>query len=496
MKNLFVLLALLFSFANVYAQGLEFVEQEIKGLDQATSAHATFLDKRDGLTLLITNRSASNRSNLGSGIMLLGINENGKVEKSLEISKLRECILVTCTSVGDTAYMIACGAIKGHDFDFYRLKVDIASWTVVGSPELVYEHKNTKADWTDWAIATSPDGHVHAISIKVVNEQSRIAKAFGKKDEESDVLLVTDDKLQTIWQRDDLPSWYSSLTIDNEECVHAILAGVNGDKTYFLFANHNSYGDETFMDSVNRSDIMSIQLINHVDGHFIAGGTIGEDHSAMRNTEYTGIYALSYNTQSSKLTFNPHTLNSTERTALKNVSRMLGDELQGLTVKEGVPTPFGGILQCYTTMLHIYYTNGTPYYIYQMGGSLIAAIDTNANFVWKTPIRNSISSSGTPVLLNQQVLYRNGKTYIVQTESAKNPATYSSTERITALTQMPPTKSMLAIYAIDDNGAVTKQTLPLKKTLFFTGKVHNLNGDFFITVGQLKKVRMIHIKGF
>ena len=495
MKKILVAAAFLCATALSYAQSLLFEQQEIKGLGHDPAANATYLGTRDGLTLFITSKSNSNRSTIGSGIMLYGINEKNKADKSLVISKLRGCVLVTCSAVADTAYIIACGAVKDRDFDFFRLKVDLASWTVVGTPELVFEHKNKQVDWADWTVATSPDGHIRALSIKVVNEQSRIAKAFGKKDEESDVLLVTDNTLKTLWRRDDIPSWYASLTIDNDEVVHAMLAGINGNKTYFLFANHSSFNDESFLDSIDRIDLQSVQLLNYTDGHFVAGGTIGEERRALRNTQYTGTYALAYNTKTNKLTFNPQPLSSEEIEALNNVSKNHNNELEGLTTQKGSPTPFGGILQLYTAKHTIVYSNGGNFNVYQMGGSLISAIDTNANFLWRIPIRNTTSVTNVLHTVNQQVLHRNGHTYVIQTENAKNPTTYTSTERVSPVTMMPPTKTMLAIYAIDNNGSVTKHTLPLNKTLFFVGKLHTVNGEDFLNVGLMKKMRTIRIKG-
>ena len=497
MKNILIAIVFTALCVSVHAQSVNIEPIELKGVDMSNALNATVVGARDGLNIVVTNYGWSNNSPLGSGIVIYGIDANGKVQKKLLVSKERECTLVTATAVGDTVYMLATGFEKGGLFDFYRLKADLNNWNVVGTAQTFYKHKNSKSDWIDWTVAASPDKHILAIAIQEYAESSRIAKVFGKKDEEVDALFAMDNRLNILWQRDDLPGWYNSLIVDDDETVHSLLAGAGNERTYFIFANHRSFGDEIFVDSLDRTDIQACRLLNCTDGHFVAGGTLGEDRRGLRNTQYSGMFALAYNSKTGKLTFNRMTFNETEVATFNNVvtsERLAEREVEGLSIGKGSPTPFGGILQLCDKMVKIIVQNGIHSYYYYLNGSLMAAIDTNANFLWRVPIRNGLCSTDNQSLINQAVIFENGKTLVLQTESSRNSTSYNNTDKAHVFMSMTSPKSMVAVYSIDSNGTTTKTTWPTGKAFYLAGNPHRIDDNLFFTIMARKKVTAIRLK--
>jgi len=498
MKRLTFVIAMTLMALSGIAQQVEMSIEEFKGLGSGQASGAYFIGKKDGLSVMVTNVRYYFNGDVSTGVAIYGLNTAGKAEKKLVVSKAKESMLVDVNTIGDTVYMMICGAVKGEPSDIHVFKASLTSWTLVGEPKVFYNRKNKESNMMDWKVATSPDGHVKAISIKEYSNNSRIAKAFGKEDAEYDALVVTDSRYAELWRRDDLPGWYSMMTIDDEEAVHAMLVGASENSTYFLFANHTSMSDDTFVDSVGRGDLCSCRMLNYVDGHFVAGGTIGEKRRGLHNIQYSGIYALSFNTESKKLVFNPQPLTETEFGVLKNVDsesrRSKVTEMQGLTTKDGVATPFGGVMQLWTLMTTVMYSKGGTMYVYDLTGSLMVAIDKDANFVWRVPIRTNIRTTNDMSPLRQHLTYLNGRTYVVQTENAKAPANYDISEHLPMLAIMGASKATLAVYAIDDGGKVSKYTSPQDKMLFLTGRLQRVDDDWFVTLSKLKKSRIVHIK--
>ena len=305
MKKLTLVLVLTVIALSGIAQQVNMSFKEVKGLDNGKASGAYFLTKKDGLTIIATNKNYYVQGDIGTGVVIYGLDEEGKAAKTLVVTKQKESMLVAANAVEDTVYMVVCGALKNNPGCIHVFKASLSSWSLVGEPKLLYHRKNKGSNMMDWKVATSPDGHVTALSIKEYSNNSRIAKAFGKEEAEYDALIVTDNRFSPLWQRDDLPGWYNTLTIDDEEAVHAMLVGVTDKNTYFLFANHSSMSDEMFLDSIDRADIGSCRLLNYVDGHFVAGGTIGEKRHGLHNIQYSAIFGLSYDTHNNRLVFNP-----------------------------------------------------------------------------------------------------------------------------------------------------------------------------------------------
>ena len=498
MKRLTLVFAFAFIALGAMAQQVEMTAQEAKGLTSGQASGAHFVGKKDGLTVIVSNVYYYMRADFSTGVAIYGLNEAGKAEKKLVVSKSKESMLVDVNAVGDTVYMLICGAVKDAPGDIHVFKASLTSWTLVGEPTVFYHRKNKGSNMMDWKVATSPDGHAKAISIKEYSNNSRIAKAFGKEDAEYDALVVTDNHYTELWRRDDLPGWYSMMTIDDEEAVHAMLVGASESSTFFLFANHTSMSDDTFVDSVGRSDLASCRLLNYIDGHFVAGGTIGEKRRGLQNVQYSGIYALSFNTESNKLVFNPQPLTETEFAVFENVDlgsrRSKVSEIQGLMTKEGVATPYGGVMQIWTFMTTTVYSKGSIDYVYDLHGSLMMAIDKDANFVWRVPIRTYIRSANDMSPIRQHVTYENGRIYVVQTENPKAPTGYDISEHLPMLAMLAASKSTLAVYAIDDSGKVSKYTSPQDKLMYLTGRLQKVDNDWFVTLSKMKKSRIVHIK--
>ena len=494
MKKLFFFAASLLLIVSLKAQGLDFTSHEVSKMHCARASYAKFLDKRDGLTIMATNKEATSVTFAGtSGVLLLGINDEGKTVKTLKVSKRKESILVSASIVGDTVYLLAYGMEKGNYCDLYLCKVDITQWKLAGDPKLVRKHKNERNDQVEWHEAVSPDGHIRSLAVKEYSYRQR-----GTKDDQENVLLVFDNKFNLLWSREGLPGWYSSHTIDNDETVHAMLVGGSESRTYFLFANHTSYDEDVYMDSIDRGDIEACRMLNYVNGHFVAGGIIGAKQRALRDEQYTHLFALDYNTRTGKLAFNLQTFSHDELCVLRNIStdsRSRDTAMAGLVVKNGASTDFGGVLQIWTMILNIRVTNGSATHIYEYDGSLLAGIDTNANFVWRRPMRNSILSMSCPILIEQPVIYRNGRTYVLQTESSNAPAVYDYSRSIAPIAPLGAMKTSLAVYAIEDNGTVKKQTYPLHKMHCLLGGLQHIGDDWFVGVGYAKCSDIIHIKG-
>lgn len=500
MKKLTLVLVLTVIALSGIAQQVNMSFKEVKGLDNAKASGAYFLTKKDGLTIIATNKNYYVQGDIGTGVVIYGLDEEGKAAKTLVVTKQKESMLVAANAVEDTVYMVVCGALKNNPGCIHVFKASLSSWSLVGEPKLLYHRKNKGSNMMDWKVATSPDGHVTALSIKEYSNNSRIAKAFGKEEAEYDALIVTDNRFSPLWQRDDLPGWYNTLTIDDEEAVHAMLVGVTDKNTYFLFANHSSMSDEMFLDSIDRADIGSCRLLNYVDGHFVAGGTIGEKRHGLHNIQYSAIFGLSYDTHNNRLVFNPQPLTPTEFAVLENrdldSKRNEKTEMQGLTNHDGVATPFGGVMQLWNFMTTIVYSKGSVMYIYDLFGSLMVAVDKEGKLVWRVPVRNHIASPNDQTPIRQHITYHNGHTYVVQTENSKSPTEYDLSEDASRLATMTTAKATLAIYAIDDGGKVSKYTLPQDKLLFLTGKLQRIEDDWYVTVSKLKKCRLINIKGF
>ncbi len=499
MKRLTLVLLLSLAAANGLAQQIEISCRETNGLDKSKASGARFLTRHNGLDIVATNKNYSLNNDIGFGVVLYGLDSDGKAAKTLIVSKQKKSLLVAANAVGDTAYFIVYGFDKKAPMDMHVIKANLTDWTLCGEPTAVYQRKNKASDYIDWEVATSPDGHATAIAIKEFSESPRIAKAFGNKDTEHDALLVTDNRFATLWRRDDLPGWYNTLCIDNDETVHAMLVGNSDNTTYFLFANHSSISDETFIDSLNRSDIYSCRMLNYIDGCFVAGGTIGEKRRGLQNVQYSAIYALAYDTRTKRFRFNPQPLTSTEFAVLENVDidlrRSNVSEMQGLTNHDGIATPFGGVMQLWSFMTTIAYSKGGSFYVYALNGSLMAAIDTSANFVWRVPIRTNIHSTNDKTPIHQHLTYSNGRTCVVQTENSKAPDNYNIDNHLPKLALMTGADATLAVYTITDDGKVSKYTSPLNSLLFLNGRLQKLGNDWFVTLSKTKKVRIAHLKG-
>ena len=500
MKKFMCAIALMFMTLGVgVAQQVEMRAQEVKSLTSGQASGAYFVGKKDGLSVMVTNVKYYMNADISTGVAIYGLNDEGKAEKKLMVSKSKESMLVDANMQGDTIYMVVCGAVKGEPCDMHVFKANLTSWTLVGEPKVLYHRRNKESNMMDWEVRTSPDGHVKAISIKEYSNSTRIAKAFGKEDAEYDAIVVADSRYAEMWRRDDLPGWYSQLTVDDNEMVHAMLVGVSDSRTYLLFANHSSMGDEMNVDSLERGDLASYQLLNYVDGCFVVGGTIGEKRRGLHNIQYSALYGLSYDSQSKKMVFNPQALSETEFAVLENVDlgarRSKESEIQGLTTKTGVATPYGGVMQILAFMTTTVYSKGTVDYVFDLHGSLMVAIDKNANFVWRVPIRTHIRSGNDMSPIRQHVAYHGGKTYVIQTESVKAPTGYDISQKVPMLAIMGASKSTLSVYAIDDGGRVEKYTLPQDKLLFLTGRLHRVDDDWFVTLSKLGKSRIVHIKG-
>lgn len=498
MKKLTLALAFSFMFLSGVAQQVEMSYKDVKGLDNARSSGAYFLARHGGLTVVATDRGYNVKYDFGGGAVLLGLNDEGKAEKTLVVSKQKGSMLVAASAVGDTAYLVVSGALKNAPGALHVMKANLATWTLCGEPAPLYERKDKATNNVDWKVATSPNGNAFAISVKEYSNSSRIAKAFGKEDAEYDALIVTDNRFATLWRRDDLAGWYNTFTIDNDEAVHALLVAQSDKSTYFLFANHTSMNDETFVDSVGRTDVASCCLLNYVDGCFVAAGAIGEKRRGLQNLQYSAIFGLSYNTRTNRMTFNAQPLTETEFAVMENVDidlrRSNATEMQGLSTKEGVATPFGGVLQLWSYMTTVVYSRAGADYIYDLHGSLMAAVDTGGNFVWRVPIRTHVRSANDQSIIRQHITYHNGRTYVVQAENSKIPATYDISRHVSKIALMTGADATLAVYAIDDKGEVSKYTLPQEKLMFLNGRLQKIGDDWYVTMSKLKKTRIVRLK--
>ncbi|MBQ6046767.1 MAG: hypothetical protein IJL38_03970 [Bacteroidales bacterium] len=494
-----VLLAL-FVMPNMVAQTLQSETTDLKWMSRIEGTWSQFLGEYEGMQLVLTNYSKTPSVVVNwntSGIVLEGFGPDGKVLKELKINKVINSRVLVANRVGDTVYMVGYALGKKLEYyDLYRWAVDLKTWSTVGQPELLRTHKEKKMNDMDWKVARTPDGSVMALAVRERHEYVKFMNTWGKDPSENSYLLVLDSRCKPLWQRDDLEGYYSNMIMDSNEVCHVLLAGRGNGKTYFMFLNHSSYADDVMLDSVNRTDIERFRLLNWVNGNFVVGGLISCGEVMVDGMQYNALFALNYNERTGQKKVNTRPLSDAEINVLANreiAAATKRGKVNALNLKDGCATEWGGALQVWRTYIETTVSNGMSQRQWQLTGSLIAGIDTNADFRWVAPIRNRLTSIESDKELNQHLFYRNGKVYLAQTESARYAKNYDNSEMIKLLFLFEP--SQLALYAIDEGGHVDKSVTELGKSFLLWGSLIEQKGEYMVVVGNNKGAKLVKLKG-
>jgi hypothetical protein len=494
-----VLLAL-FVMPNMVAQTLQSESTDLKWMSRIEGIWAQFLGEYEGMQLVLSNYSKTPAIVVNwntNGIVLEGFGPDGKVMKELKINKVINSRVLVANRVGDTVYMVGYALGKKLEYyDLYRWAVDLKTWSTVGQPELIRTHKEKKMNDMDWKVSRTPDGSVIALAVRERREYAKVMGTWGKDPTENNYLLVLDSRCRPLWQRDDLEGYYSNMVMDSNEVCHVLLAGRGNGKTYFMFLNHSSYADDVMLDSVNRTDIERFRLLNWVNGNFVVGGLVSCGEVIVDGMQYNALFALNYNERTGQKKMNTRPLSDAEINILANreiAAATKRGKVNALNLREGCPTEWGGVLQVWRTYVETVVTNGMSQSQWNITGSLICGIDTNANFLWSAPIRSRQTSYEWSGELNQQVFSKDGQVYVVQTEHANYAKDYENSKMMKLLHYIEP--SQLALYHINESGHVEKRVAEMGKAYLLWGSLIEQKGEYMVVVGNNKGAKLVKLKG-
>ena len=447
-----------------------------KGLDFASMMNGTILDKStEGVLAVVPGTfTVLGGSAINGKYYLRMVDAEGKalrevVLPGLDDRKVIGVVLpttITASYVDGKAYLI----YKAKE-NVLRTVIDASTMKVIESKP-IQEVKNSKVFFVQNAVSPNRDFYVVGFS--------------GDKD--NGRMMLLDETLQPLWEENVTPrNWIS---VDNKGNVYNCGYRVNSNGVTHLDVTYYEAGGEVVDEKTSFPYAMNVEFISGDNGVVVAMGMVAcnEQNKKDKYVTYDRLAGISYDFNDHRSHINVSDMTSDEFNVLFNLATKKPNKegrVDGLVVRNKMATSFGGVAvvgrQWNVTVRQ---SNGMSSTTYYNVGSLVLAVDKNANILWHLPIRSFTEEGVDDQAFSKPHLFECGdKIYFMQVEKS-GTETYDIAK---AVKKFNPGSShgTHGLYGIDRQGNVSKSILKLNGCIF--GEPYRISDHSMILFQGLTK---------
>lgn len=384
---------------------------------------------------------------------------NVKQEYVMDDSRMMN--LITTTLI-DNSVVLLVGIISKDNYEVRRIVLDKTTLKKTYESAIFSTSKDRRIYASNW-FATSDNGDFNALM--VLTE--------GKNDQVDAQMIMLDDHLQILWQRESTLPGCNGMWVSNDGEVY--MAAASEKKIYFAkLTDDDNY--QYYTETSHELDRMV--LLNVVDGCIVVGGTTHETVK-INGTVITGYFGASYNMTTGRLAGTDYqTMSATEELVFQNLSSKAKTRgyTTHLNISNHVSTPYGGAMLLSYNVLEVVINNGVRNETYKRFGLLAMGVNKEGNITWRQPIRH-YEKAASDQGFRQEMVVEGNKVHIFHVEDKKAPENMDMSRQLKKATNPFSRKGKLVAITIDANGQAEKTIVASNQKGLVVGYRHHWTND-------------------
>lgn len=413
------------------------------------------------------------------------IGKNGEMH-SVRLKGTRQDGLVAATITDDVLHMLLA-KITRSQFTVSRVSVSLLDMEVITPFTPVYSEKTEVTDTAFYWVGKSPDGDFVGL----------VCGAFHKSPEGfQGYAMMFNNDLDTLWTRKYTRGNPKDLKVDNEGemLVMSYKTDFETGRTNFRFGVFDEEGVEEQEAQLDDGNLLTVKMLNYINGKFVLMGLPLSHQDKYGNMHYAAISGLVYDMDKQLLTQSLHFFTKDEANVLENRSldypregRIVANNLQPMST---TATVYGGAV----ALARLYFDvrgMSTPSFYFYTTGALVAAIDTNGDFLWCRPFRNYVTTTSTRQYMRYGLCAQGDNVCLLLSENSECGSAYdiSTPAPVKVLGAF---KVRTAVYTITPQGEVSKDLFgEVTKQRVTTDLMPDGKGNYWFLT-SLEKQASIH----
>lgn len=344
-----------------------------------------------------------------------------------------------------------------------------------------------KDDCKVWGAASANGGHLGYVLIVEYKDRKQYSART----------VVLDRQLKEEWNKEFAMGSMDEIAVADDGTVVTLGYEEEGEMTHFIFNVIGARKADSYDVAVKCDPVRELHLAG-VTGRYAMGmGLFRPDGSKPDENLTGGVIGMAFQIDYAELSgfvmrpFQNEDLNILENKKTKKIQReqmMDYVSMNALTL-----THFGAVIAAGRNYQRTYSEdNGLTSNEYHRMGLHMVAIDTAANIKWVRNVRRNDVQKNDDGLLRTSLIYRNGKTLLIKSESPKYPSTYDIAKE--AKEYKVDSKGNIVMYCIGNDGEVEKLTLLGKSPYKLLTVGEGVDGRLLIMTANGKRTRQTKLK--